>query len=188
MLYFFMSKDSYRAALFLDRDGVIIKDHGYVGKISDVDIIEEIIPTLQWITAQNIPIVVLTNQSGVARGYYSLAECDLVHQHITKLLEKRDISIKQWFICPHHATAGVGELKVDCQCRKPHAGMALLAQEELQINFSKSLMIGDKKSDILEIKELKTVLLQGHYSLDNIPSNVTLTTHKKLLPLLQRFF
>lgn len=181
-------KNKKSPALFLDRDGVVIEDHGYVGNADDVQIISGILPVLEFATAQKIPIVILTNQSGVARGYYSLRDCELVHKAIDSELSKFNIKIAAWYICPHHAEHGVGIYKKDCDCRKPAPGLMLQAQVDLNIEIANSLMVGDKKSDVLDIEGPTTILVKGKYDLNDLPSSVKVTDHKNLLALVQEFF
>jgi D-glycero-D-manno-heptose 1,7-bisphosphate phosphatase len=172
------------AALFLDRDGVLIKDSGYVGRVEDVELIEDIIPALQWTTSQNIPIIVLTNQSGVARGMFKLEDCHKIHQHIQKLLAEKNITILDWYICPHHPTEGIGEYKKLCRCRKPAPQMAIDAARDHQLDLRCSLMVGDKISDDLDIDDLSTVFVKGRYPQDGIDP----LEHTELLTYLKMFF
>ena len=107
-------------AIFLDRDGVINKDTGYVSHSDDFIFIEGVIDACRMMKEKGYLLVLITNQSGIARGYF----------------------------CPHHPVHGIGEYKQQCQCRKPQPGMILTAVEELDIDLSQSYLVGDKISDL----------------------------------------
>ncbi len=172
-------------ALFLDRDGVIVEDVGYLSQEANIKLIDDIIPSLQWATERNIPIVVITNQSGVARGYFSLAEAELINQKIDQRLSALNIQVRDWFICPHHPT-----ISGECSCRKPAAGLLWQAKEKYNISLEHSMMVGDKCSDVFEQVDLHTFLVAGSYPLDRCREleRVTVGTHAQLLSFVQSFF
>jgi D-glycero-D-manno-heptose 1,7-bisphosphate phosphatase len=128
-------------AVFLDRDGVINEDRGYVYKQSDFVFKEYIFEFLQNCTAKNYLLFVVTNQSGIARGYYSEDEFLKLTDYMLKEFAAHDIKIAKVYYCPHAPEA-------NCQCRKPNPQMILDAQKEFDIDMSASYLIGDKPSDI----------------------------------------
>jgi len=135
-------------AVFLDRDGVINKDKGYVSQIDDFEFIEGSIEGMQLLKQHGYLIVVITNQSGIARGYYSEDEFMTLTEWMDWSLADRGVDLDGIYYCPHHPEKGIGDYKQDCACRKPNTGMLDSAAEELDIDFSKSFLVGDKLSDI----------------------------------------
>lgn len=152
-------------ALFLDRDGVIIKDSGYVSKISDVEIYPEIIPIIKFANQKNIPVYIITNQAGVAHGHFSIAECNEINQYIIGKLAVQGAIIEACFNSFYHPKGKLIEYRRESLLRKPNPGMILLAQESRSIDIEKSLMIGDKISDVIKFLGLQTILLKGSYDL-----------------------
>ncbi|MEA3522752.1 MAG: D-glycero-beta-D-manno-heptose 1,7-bisphosphate 7-phosphatase [Campylobacterota bacterium] len=130
-------------ALFLDRDGVINEDHAYVYKPEQFEFIEGIFDLCKYYQDQGYIIIVVTNQSGIARGLYSEEEFLHVSQWMCKQFEDNGVKITHIYHCPHHP-----EITGSCRCRKPSAGMLLDAKREYDIDMKNSIMIGDKERDI----------------------------------------
>lgn len=130
-------------ALFLDRDGVINLDHGYVGKVENFEFVEGILDCIQRFQEKGYQPIVVTNQSGIGRGYYSLEDFEKVTAYMLQKMREHGITIDRShvFFCPHTPDAG-------CDCRKPNPGMFLQAKERFSIDMPHSVMIGDKSSDI----------------------------------------
>ena len=137
-----------KAAVFLDRDGVINVDHGYVSKIDDFKFIEGSIEAMQILKDKGYLLVVVTNQSGIARGYYSEDDFHKLTEWMDWSLADKGVDLDGIYYCPHHAEKGIGEYKVECECRKPKTGMLDSAIAELDIDPSLSLLVGDKLSDV----------------------------------------
>lgn len=135
-------------AVFLDRDGVINVDKAYVGKVDDFDFIEGSIEALQALKKAGYLLVLVTNQSGIARGYYSEEAFLTLTEWMDWSLADRGVDLDGIYYCPHHPEHGQGEYKIDCECRKPKPGMFLQALKELDIDLSRSFMVGDKSSDL----------------------------------------
>lgn len=134
-------------AIFLDRDGIINKDKGYVYKIEDFEFTDEIFEALQILSRLNLKLFIVTNQSGIARNFYSKEEYNKLTAYYLKILEEKGIFITKVYFCPHHPYAGTNPKK--CECRKPKPGMFNLAKEEYDIDLERSFMIGDKITDII---------------------------------------
>lgn len=130
-----------RAAVFLDRDGTIIVDDGYLADPSRVRLVEGAADALRSLAARGALLVVVSNQSGIARGYFERAALDAVHARMTELLEAEGIRLHASYYCEHGPDDG-------CACRKPLPGMLLRAAEEHDIDLAASVMIGDKPSDV----------------------------------------
>lgn len=134
-------------AVFLDRDGVINVEKGYVHRIEEFELLPDAPEAIRLLNEAGFLVVVVTNQSGVARGYYTLETVRSLHRHLDTLLAAHGARIDAYYICPHHPEHGIGELKVTCACRKPLPGMLEQAARELAINLPESYMIGDKPTD-----------------------------------------
>ncbi|UXN36668.1 D-glycero-beta-D-manno-heptose 1,7-bisphosphate 7-phosphatase [Avibacterium paragallinarum] len=134
-------------AIFLDRDGTINIDHGYVHQIDDFQFIESGIEALQQLKAMGYLLVLVTNQSGIARGYFSEQQFLQLTEWMDWSLADRGVDFDGIYYCPHHPE-GKGEYKEDCDCRKPKSGMLLQAIKELHIDPALSFMVGDKKEDM----------------------------------------
>lgn len=161
-------KPSSVPALFLDRDGVIIHDSGYVHKIEDVKIYEDVIPLIQWANRQGWKVCVLTNQAGVAYGKFGPEEVDRVHHHINNLLEKEGAVIDGWYACPYVRSAkSLSSFNFDSVRRKPNPGMMLDACQDFAIDVKRSVMVGDKESDVLTIKGPDYLLVRRQYDLSS---------------------
>ena len=141
-------KPNKKPALFLDRDGVINEDTGYVYKIEDLTILDGVLEALQAIQDAGFQFFVVTNQSGIARGFYDEQDVAIIHAHIDEIFKASNIDIKEWFYCPHHVDGIREQYRMQCQCRKPKPGMLEQAVEKFPVDLERSWMIGDKKSDI----------------------------------------
>lgn len=134
-------------AIFLDRDGTLNVDHGYVYQIDDFEFIKGSIEALQQLKAMGYLLVLVTNQSGIARGYYTEKQFLQLTEWFDWSLADRGVDFDGIYYCPHHP-AGQGEYKQLCDCRKPRPGMLLQAIRELNIDPAESVMIGDKIEDL----------------------------------------
>lgn len=137
-----------KPAVFLDRDGVINKDNGYVSQIDDFEFIEGVIEACLALKEKGYLIVVVTNQSGIARGFFSEEQFHTLTEWMDWSMADRGVELDGIYYCPHHSEEGQGEFKIDCDCRKPKAGMLLNAIEDLEIDVETSILIGDKVSDL----------------------------------------
>ena len=132
-----------KKALFLDRDGVVNVEKEYLYKIEDFEFIDGIFDLCQHYQQLGYMIFVVTNQSGIARKYYTERDFHLLTEWMVQEFEKRNITIDKVYHCPHHP-----QINKKCNCRKPEPGMILAAKEEFNLDLENSLMIGDKESDI----------------------------------------
>jgi D-glycero-D-manno-heptose 1,7-bisphosphate phosphatase len=138
-----------KRAVFFDRDGTLIKENGYLRRIEDLALDPAGIECARFFYAQGYLLFVITNQSGVARGFFDESFVQKAHIVLDKYLNKKNIFITKYYYCPHHPTESiVPEYKVDCQCRKPKPGMILLAKKEFNIDLKNSFVVGDKESDM----------------------------------------
>ena len=137
-----------RGALFLDRDGVIVEDAGYLAKPQDVRLITGAIPLMTACSRAGVPIVVVTNQSGVARGLFDWAAFDAVQEEIAHQLAEGDASWDAVFACGYHETGQGALSRADHPWRKPNPGMLRAAAERLGLDLGRSVIVGDKASDL----------------------------------------
>jgi D-glycero-D-manno-heptose 1,7-bisphosphate phosphatase len=136
------------SAVFLDRDGVINHNHGYVHKREEFDFIEGIFDVARHACKQNYKLVVITNQAGIARGYYTEEQFHQLTEWMCQQFSAAGAPIERVYFSPYHPTAGLGRYLKDDFSRKPHPGMILQAQKDLSIDLNRSVLIGDKFSDI----------------------------------------
>ena len=137
-----------RKALFLDRDGVINVDRNYVHRVEDFEFLPGIFELCNAAAERGYLIVVVTNQAGIGRGYYTEADFEHLTDWMVGAFRQRGIDIARVYHCPYHPTAGVGEYRRESFDRKPHPGMLLRARDELGLNLANSVLIGDKDSDM----------------------------------------
>ena len=130
-----------RRAVFLDRDGVINRDTGYVRRVEDFEFIGGVVQALQEIQRRGYLLFVVTNQSGIGRGYYTLEDYQRVNAWMLACLASNAVILSGVYVCPHAPDAG-------CACRKPAPGMILQAQREHGLDLPNSWLVGDKRSDI----------------------------------------
>lgn len=148
-------------AVFLDRDGTINVDKNYLYKIEDWEFIDGVVEGLQILQRLGFKLIVITNQSGIARGYYTEEDAHKIFDYMIKELEKNNIKIEKVYYCPH-----IGD---ECNCRKPKLGLFYKAQKDFDIDFSKSYAIGDKLRDlaICEKEKVKGFLLNENEKVEN---------------------
>lgn len=139
---------SSRPAAFLDRDGVLNVDHGYVWRPADFVWLPGVLDALGELERLGYALVVITNQSGVGRGFYSEDDVRALHTHMTATLAAQGIHLAGVYFCPHHPEASVARYRCRCDCRKPAPGMLRAAIDELGLDPARSVLVGDKVSDI----------------------------------------
>lgn len=135
-------------ALFLDRDGIINVDHGYVGRYEDFEYVDGIFSLITRFENAGYKIIIVTNQSGIARGLYSEDDFKALMSAVQQDFYQAGIGKVSVYFCPHHPEHGIGTYKKQCACRKPNPGMLIQAAEEHSISLPLSIMIGDSWRDI----------------------------------------
>ncbi|CAH0534207.1 D-glycero-beta-D-manno-heptose-1,7-bisphosphate 7-phosphatase [Vibrio stylophorae] len=135
-------------AVFIDRDGVINVDHGYVATTDDFEYVEGVFDACRALKAQGYLLVLVTNQSGIARGYFSEDQFLSLTEWMDWNFADNGVDFDGIYYCPHHPEHGIGEYKQDCDCRKPKPGMFFSARDFLKIDMANSVMIGDKADDM----------------------------------------
>ena len=140
---------------FLDRDGVINEDKGYISKISDFKIYPGVGKAISLLNKKNYIVIIITNQSGIGRGLIKVKELENLHNHLKKKIKKEGAKIDDIFYCPFHPEFGKGKYKKKSNDRKPGDGMIRKAIKKWKIDPKTSFMIGDKISDKLAAKKAK---------------------------------
>lgn len=136
-----------KPAVFLDRDGTINIEKEYLYKAEEFEFTSQAVEAIRLLNQAGYLVVVVTNQSGVARGYYTEDDVRRLHQYVEAQLEVGGAHVDGWYYCPHHPSGGA-PYDLDCDCRKPEPGMLLTAARDLQIDLERSWMVGDKLADI----------------------------------------
>ena len=176
-------------AVFLDRDGVINKDFGYVYKIEDFHMYDEVIPALKKLQDAGFKLIVITNQSGIGRGYYTEEDFKRVNDYMIKKLNENGVNIDKVYYCPHHPNGVIPKYKVVCNCRKPATGMIEEGIRDFNINTAKSFLIGDKETDIeagLKMG-LKTALVKTGQGLNYCKTTKAHYVAKNILDAVENF-
>ena len=156
-----------RRAVFLDRDGTINVEKEYLYRIADFEFLSGAADAVRLLNEAGFLVVVVTNQSGVARGYYTEEDVENLHRHIDRELEKTGARVDAWLYCPHHPD-GRGSYGLPCNCRKPLPGMLKEAAQRYDIDLEASIMIGDKLADVSagQAAGCRTVLVRTGYGAD----------------------
>ena len=135
-------------AVFLDRDGVINEERGYVHTLEDFVLLPGVVAAIRYLRSSGFKVIVVTNQSGVARGFFEVTAVDRLHRHFQGILSAAGEQVDAIYCCPHYPKGVVEEFAHTCDCRKPMPGLLLRAARELNLNLSASYLVGDKLSDI----------------------------------------
>jgi len=162
-------------AVFLDRDGTINEEVGHLREVEQFKLYPDAAKAIRMLNEAGYKVVVITNQAGVARGYFTEERVEEVNAHMREELAKEGARIDAVYYCVHHPEFGEGEYCQVCSCRKPEPGMILQAADELDIDLSKSFMIGDTAKDMTAGKKvgLRTVLVltgYGEKEINEIPA------------------
>ena len=153
--------------VFLDRDGVINKEVGYLHKIQDFEFIDGVFEACLYFQSLNYQIIVVTNQSGIGRGYYDEDAFHVINNWMLEQFKNKRIEILDVFFCPHDPES-------NCDCRKPKPGMFNQANEKHDIDMEKSWMIGDKEADVAAANSAgikNTILVKSGHTIDEENSN-----------------
>ena len=156
-------------AAFFDRDGTIIKDVSYLSDLKDIEILPKAVNLCIVLQKAGYKLFVVTNQSGIARGFFDENFVEKTHECIKRLFKNQGVVFEKFYVCPHHPTAAIKEEYLKkCFCRKPEAGMLFKAAQDFNIDLQESLMFGDRLLDIQagDSAGCKSFYIQGVLSLD----------------------
>lgn len=134
--------------VLVDRDGTLIRDVGYLRRREQIEVLPDVAKALRLLRGEGLRIIVVTNQSAVARGFLTESELKAIHETIEKELAREGAHWDGIYYCPHHPSEGAGPYRIACQCRKPNPGLAALASAEFQLDLARSYVVGDQPSDM----------------------------------------
>jgi len=137
-----------RPAVFMDRDGCLIEEAGYINHPSRVRMLPRSPAAVARLNRAGIAAVMATNQAGIARDYFSTETLEAVNAEVERQLADQGAKLDALYVCTHHPSAGQPPFRLECECRKPKPGLLLRAAAEMDLDLSRSVMIGDKPSDI----------------------------------------
>lgn len=137
-----------RPAVFLDRDGTMIEDVGYLARLQDVRWFSYTVDAIRLLNRAGFIVCVTTNQAGIGRGYYTEETLHTIHEAMAAHLSEGGARVDGWFYCPHHPHADLPAYRSVCACRKPEPGMIGQARERFDIDPTQSFVIGDKMADV----------------------------------------
>ncbi len=143
-----MREGKGRPAVFLDRDGTINEQMGYINHLSRFHLLPGVASAIRQLNERGVPVLVVTNQSGLARGYFPPALLARVHERMAEQLAVEGARVDGIYVCPHHPEAKREEYRLNCNCRKPKTGLFEAAAAEHDIDLSASFVVGDRWSDL----------------------------------------
>jgi D-glycero-D-manno-heptose 1,7-bisphosphate phosphatase len=159
--------------VFIDRDGTINTEAGYINHIDNFELYPFVHQAIRLLNEHNILVVVITNQAGIARGYFPEILLKKVHKKMEDELTKKGAKVDAIYYCPHHTSSKIPEFAIDCNCRKPKPGMILQAIKESPVDTDKMFMVGDRFSDIKIGKNTgcKTIMVKTGYGKGELELN-----------------
>ena len=160
-----VTSSTLRPAVFLDRDGTINEQMGYINHISRFQMLPGVAAAIRRLNEARIPVVVVTNQSGLARGYFPEELLTAVHEKMVALLAEQGAHVDGIYVCPHHPEAKKEEYRVNCDCRKPKTGLLVQAAADQGLDLANSFVVGDRWSDLKTAKAsgaLPVLVLTGY--------------------------
>lgn len=137
-----------RPAVFLDRDGTMVRDVGYLSRLEDLHWFPYTVDAVRLLNRAGFLVFVTTNQGGIGLGFYSETFVRQTHQEMAAFIAAGGGRVDGWFYCPHHPRATIDALRVPCDCRKPSPGMVRQAQQQYSIDLTRSFVVGDKAGDL----------------------------------------
>lgn len=137
-----------RPAVFIDRDGCLTEEMGYVNHVSRIRLLPRSAEAVRKLNEAGLPAVVVTNQAGIAKSYFSEAVLEAVNEEARRQLGKGRARLDGLYVCTHHPDEGEAPFRADCDCRKPRPGLLLRAARDLDLDLGASVVIGDKMSDV----------------------------------------
>jgi len=160
-----MAITNHNKAIFIDRDGTLIKECDYLSRPSQIKYFKSSFSALRKLMAAGYKLIMITNQAGIAKGYFTLEDMRKVHKKIVDDFHKQNIFLDEILSCPHHPQGIIKKFAIDCDCRKPKLKLFQTAIEKYSINVHQSFFIGDKLTDIQSAQKLggTSILLRtGH--------------------------
>jgi D-glycero-D-manno-heptose 1,7-bisphosphate phosphatase len=134
--------------VLLDRDGTLIRDVGYLKRIEEMEILPRAAEAIRLLSGRGFKVAVVTNQSGVGRGFLKEEDLEKIHRELRSRLVAEGAAVDAIYYCPHHPTEAAGSYRVACECRKPAAGLAERAAADLDLDLHRSYVVGDQATDM----------------------------------------
>jgi D-glycero-D-manno-heptose 1,7-bisphosphate phosphatase len=161
--------EATRRAVFLDRDGTINEDHGYVYSRDELVWIPGAIDAIARLKKTGASVIVVTNLGGIGHGYYTVADVRALHRHMAQTLAQGGATVDGWYYCPFHPDAVIDRYRREAECRKPAPGMIMEAAAKHAIDLTRSYLVGDKVSDIEAGRRasVRTVLVRTGYGAEH---------------------
>lgn len=159
-----MSGEATRTlGVLVDRDGTLIREVGYLSRLEQIEVLPRVAESIQLLRQRKLKVVVITNQSAVARGFITEEKLRQIHRELEKQLARHGAFLDGIYYCPHHPREGLDPYRISCDCRKPNVGLAKRAAAELNLDLSRSYMIGDQPSDMELASRIgaKGILIKG---------------------------
>lgn len=178
----------FRPCLFLDRDGVMIEDTAYPHKAEHAKILKDIIPIIKKALSARWHVIVVSNQAGIAKGYFTFEDYTAFTSYLKQMFLAEGVDVQKWQACPYEASGSVTAFAKVSLLRKPEAGMFLRSMEQQGIDRGRSIMIGDKPSDVIWHLRLKTFLLRGKYEIPEKFRNISYDNFQEMADALSEFF
>ena len=174
-------------ALFLDRDGTLIKDNPYSADPTQIELLPTVIPALHYALRLQFKLIMITNQSGIGRGLINQSQFLAFHTHLLNRFREHNITFTDMFYCPHHPTEAKKRYRVKCTCRKPEPGMLFQAINRHGLDSTECVMIGDKITDVLAGYRagIRGALLHPTPTIDPDPQFGPLPTDAVIAPTLE---
>jgi len=159
-----------RPAVFIDRDGTINEQMGYINHMSRFHVLPGVPEAVKLLNDNDYLVIIVTNQSGVARGYFPIELVEEIHSHMKESLKKEGAEVNAIFFCPHFPRSRVKEYAIECDCRKPNTGMIRQALDEFDIDLTQSYMIGDHFTDLefASNANIKSIMVKTGYGLGEV--------------------
>lgn len=181
-----------RPAAFLDRDGVINVDHGYVSSRADFEWVPGVLAAAARLHRHGFALVVVTNQSGIGRGFYGESEFLALTDWMRGAFQQADAPLSGVYFCPHHPSDALEAFRRDCACRKPAPGMLLRAAKELNLSLHHSVLFGDKPSDLMAAQAAGVprrwlLATNGTEPLERLPDGLATDSALRLDQAVERF-
>lgn len=156
-----------RPAAFIDRDGTLTEEVGYVNHPSRLKLLPRSAEAVRRLNDAGIAAVVATNQAGIARGYFSEDVMNAANQALVEQLKQAGVHLDGIYVCPHHPSEGTPPFRADCDCRKPNPGLLLRAATDLDLDLAASVVVGDKASDLAMARAVgaRSILVLTGYGL-----------------------
>jgi len=184
--FYINERKDKKKVVFIDRDGTINVDTGYVHRIEELEFVSGVIDFLKELQKYFDGFVIITNQAGVAKGKFSIDDFLKFEAYLEEQLRKAGITVIDSFYCPYHIDGIIEAYKKDSLLRKPNPGMVLLAANKHNIDIFNSIMVGDKESDRINLPYLKSYILLGNYEIKN-RENIYKTYDEMLTAIIKDF-